>query len=365
MKKNVCFLVTSLNSGGIENYLLRFIQHYPDELNATVLCKSGETGDLEQQYMDNGAGISKLKLGYFNPFPYFKLYRFLKRNRFDSICDFTGNYAALPLSVAKAAGVTRRLAFYRGSSNRFKETLFRLAYNNWMNLLLPIMATRILSNSKAAFTFFFPKKSISNPSKYNVIYNGIDADTFLLSKDDLRKELGIPEDGFVVGHVGRFNRAKNHKTIVEVVIQLAKKYIDFYAILCGQDVDVGLEERIKDEGLTGQIKLFGYRNDVINVLNTLDCFYFPSITEGQPNSLIEAMIADLPLVTSNIDPILETLPGNLAAQVAYDPLDTKAHVKALENYYHHRTSLEKFKATEFARKNFDAGKQFSQFFDTL
>ena len=76
------------------------------------------------------------------------------------------------------------------------------------------------------------------------------------------------------------------KTIIEVAIKLCKKYNEIYAVMCGKGVDNALSQKVKKEGLEDQIKLLGYRSDVIKVLNTLDCFYFPSLSEGQPNALI-------------------------------------------------------------------------------
>src|SRR5690606_29803100 len=131
-----------------------------------------------------------------------------------------------------------------------------------------------------------------NP-KYEVIYNGIDASMFVRSKENLRNELNIPANAFIVGHVGRYNEAKNHKTIIEVAVSFCKQDSNNFFLFCGKDTDVHLTERVAQEELENQIKILGLRNDVYKVLNTLDCFYFPSISEGQPNALIEALVSGL------------------------------------------------------------------------
>ena len=128
-KLKVAFLVTSLNPGGIEYYLLRFITHYQGEIDATVYCKSGKAGILHEKYETIGAKIVPFKLSFFNFIAYYKFYKELKRNNYDSICDFTGNFATLPLFSARFAGIKKRLVFYRGSSNHFKEDGLRLLYN--------------------------------------------------------------------------------------------------------------------------------------------------------------------------------------------------------------------------------------------
>ena len=180
--KRVAFFVTALNSGGIENYLLRFLSHYKNEINALVFCKSGQLGELEPHYRALKVKITPLKLGFLNPVPYLKFYQLLREEKIDSACDFTGNYASLPLLTAKIAKITKRVAFFRGSTNHFKETKLRMFYNDSMNKLLPRVATSILSNSKAGFNFFYPELWKDNPNKYKVIYNGINAEKFITTE---------------------------------------------------------------------------------------------------------------------------------------------------------------------------------------
>lgn len=360
----VLFLVTRLNSGGLENYLLRFLNHYQSDIEGYVICKAGNKGnELVKDFEQLGIVLIPLRLGYFNFLGYNKLLNFLKKEQFDTICDFTGNFGALPLLVAKYAGVKRRVVFYRGSTNHFKEDALRLIYNKIMNWLIPKVSTSILANSKAALDFFFKNKWKGSP-KYQVIYNGIDASKFLVSKENLRKELNILCEGFVVGHVGRYNEAKNHKTIIEVAVQLCKQDSKNYFLFCGKDTDVYLKERVKDEGLEKQIKLLGLRKDVFKVLNTLDCFYFPSLSEGQPNALIEALVAGIPFVASNIEPIKETIPEKYHTQLI-DPLDVKNAVEKIEFIKKNEEFAKSLNISEWAISNYNPEKLFNNFFEKL
>ena len=323
------FCVTKLNSGGIQNYLLRFITHHKKELTAYVICKSGVKGeDLVDDFESLGVKIIPLRLAYFNFIGYWKLFKFLKKEQFDSICDFTGNFAALPLLIGKLSGIKKRIAFFRKDTNTFKETKLRLTYNKFLNLLLPKVTTKILSNSKSNLNFFFARTWEIKP-QYEVIYNGINANDFLSTREDLRDVLNIPNDAYVTGHVGRYNEAKNHKTVIDVAIKLCKLDINNYFVFCGKNTNVFLKERVAQEGLEKQIKLLGERKDVIKVLNTLDCFYFPSLSEGQPNALIEALVAGLPFVASNIEPHKETIPESHYKQLI-DPLDGESAIKKIK-----------------------------------
>lgn len=361
--KKVVFLVTGLNSGGLENYLLRFITFYKGDLQATVICKGGYFGDLKKDFDDIGAKIIPLKIGYFNPVKFYQLYKVLKRGDFDSVCDFSGNFATVPLYLANLAGIKKRIAFHRGSNNRFKETPVKLIYNKVMNRQLPSVATAVLANSKTAMDFFH-NGIWGDDSKFEVIYNGLDASEFLNSRENLREELQIPIDAFVVGHVGRYNEAKNHKTIIEVARTLCEKHAEIYFVLCGKTVDDHFNEIVHLENLSNQIKLLGFRRDIIKVLNTLDCFYFPSVAEGQPNALIEAMLVGIPFVASNIQPIKETVPFEFHDQLI-PPLDIEKAGNRIMNIKQRKDKNNHKELSDWARDYFEPKRWFTKFFEKL
>ena len=307
--KKVLFVITSLEVGGIETYLLRFLGFTNKKIDATVFCKSGRGGALEEKYKNLGIDILKYKFSFFPLFSSLKLYSLLKKDKFDTICDFTGDFAGIPLSIAKLANIKNRISFYRGSAHQFKQDPFRLFYNKVVNFLVNKNATKILSNSQAALDFFHPHWK-NNKEKFNVIRNGVPVELFEVDfiRSELRSELGIPNDAFVIGHVARFHSSKNHKTIVEVAERLCHKHNNVYFLLCGLGVQAAIEDLVGKDNINKRIIMPGLRSDIPNILRILDAYYFPSLVEGQPNALIEAMIVGLPFVASNIETIKETVP---------------------------------------------------------
>lgn len=357
---NVIFFVTSLQSGGIENYLLRFLEEKHQQFcQITIYCKGGLGGQLENRYQSiPNVKIIKNKISFYNLLHYIELKRFFKKNKFDAVCDFTGNFAGFILYVSKIAGIKKRIVFYRGSTDHFKATFIKKIYNNLAKIFVLKYATDILSNSKAAFNFFHPDVW-QNDIRFEVIYNGIDASKFNVENENLRKEFNIPDDAFVVGHTGRFNSAKNHSTILKVATDLIKENENFYFILCGNQVKNKLESFVKEKGLLDRILLFENRNDIPRFLNTMDCYYFPSITEGQPNALIEAMLMNIPVVASDIEPIKETVPEAIYPFLV-NPLDIEgAKTKIIEIYHSHvKQNLQ-----EWTIKKYDSKKLFQQFYN--
>lgn len=131
--KKIVFLITSLNSGGIENYLLRFLKHYEGTFEPHIVCKNGCHGELKQDYAKiKNIHFYEGSLGYINPILFLKFKNFLSVAMPDCICDFTGNFAGIPLFLARFVGIRNRIAFYRGSTNHFSQNLFRNTYNSLM-----------------------------------------------------------------------------------------------------------------------------------------------------------------------------------------------------------------------------------------
>ena len=108
----------------------------------------------------------------------------------------------------------------------------------------------------------------------------------------------------------------------------------------------------------------GYRTDVMDILKGLDLFYFPSVTEGNPNALLEAMASNIPFVASDIPPIRESVPGFLKPTLI-NPYNEEKNYSAIEDMYLHREKLELRKCKEWAIEHYDAYRQFNLFKDEL
>jgi glycosyltransferase involved in cell wall biosynthesis len=251
-----------------------------------------------------------LPLGYLSPSKIWQHYQFYKAQKFDVICDFNANFAGIPMVLGKRLKVAKRIAFYRQGSNHFKAGFIKNSINKYMNRLVYKNATHILSNSYAALEFFFPQR-VATDVRFEVIYNGVNIAEYNVkeSKASIRDHLGIPKNAFVIGHAGRLDKAKNHESILKVFQQLQQENLNSFLVLCGRDTEK-LIPQLEALGIKANTLVLGYRKDVPRVLKSLDCFLFPSITEGQPNALIEAMVSGIPIVASNIPSIKECVPNS-------------------------------------------------------
>lgn len=366
MKKRCVHFLTSMSQGGLETYLLRFLQFNNEEYYSIVWCKSGKGGDLQESYKKYADEMVFKPLRFFSIKDYIYLYRWFKKNNVDIVCDFTGNFAGIVMLVAYLAGVKNRIVQYRGSTNHFKETRGRLLYNAFVNKLVYRFSTKILSNSMAAFDFFFTNHNTSN-KYFKVIPNGIPDEFFntdTSARKRIREELGIPDSAFVVGHTGRYHYAKNHETIIKVARELCHKYSDIYFVLAGKGTDEYLKSSVEAAGLKGKVKLLGYRRDIKDLLDSFDLYYFPSVTESQPNALQEAMARGVPVFASDIAPIQECVPPEFVPKLV-NPTDVAVASQRIEQLYLNSTQLKEYVLKDWARKMYSESERFKQMLGEL
>lgn len=135
-----------------------------------------------------------------------------------------------------------------------------------------------------------------------VIHNGIDFSRFknvAITKEEKRKEIGVPENAFVMGHIGRFAEQKNHPFLVEVFNEVAKVREDAFLLMIGAGDMAPIEAKLHDYGLDGKYAILSNRTDIPELLKTMDVFVFPSLFEGLGIVLIEAQVAGLKCVVSD------------------------------------------------------------------
>ncbi|MGH9875241.1 MAG: glycosyltransferase family 4 protein [Pyrinomonadaceae bacterium] len=153
-------------------------------------------------------------------------------------------------------------------------------------------------------------------SRITVIHNGVDTNIFRPDLDGgkVRRELDIPADHLVIGHVGRITPWKGQHYLIEAFARIAGDYPNVTLLLIGSPVfdndsyQRRLQNTVAQLGLEGRVKLPGYRHDIPNVLAAMDIFAFTSIEKDtSPLALLSAMSCGLPIVSFDIPGALELL----------------------------------------------------------
>lgn len=141
------------------------------------------------------------------------------------------------------------------------------------------------------------------PSRVITLENGIDLGDYrrVLSVREAKAALGLPPDSLVVGGVGRLSAEKAFAALVESVAELVRRGFDARLVIVGEGGErANLGRQIGESGLGGRVTLAGFQRDVRPYFQAFDVFALPSLREGLPNALLEAMAFGVPSVASRV-----------------------------------------------------------------
>lgn len=134
-----------------------------------------------------------------------------------------------------------------------------------------------------------------------ILNNGVDMSEFQkpLERNAKRNELNVPQDAFVIAHVGRFDPIKNHEFLVKVFQQIKQKKPKAFLLMVGRgETEEKVRNQLEGAGLAGSYRILHDRTDVAEILRACDAAVFPSFSEGLPLSLIEMQAAGLHCIAS-------------------------------------------------------------------
>ena len=158
-----------------------------------------------------------------------------------------------------------------------------------------------------------------------VLNNGIDFSKFVISNEKslIRERLQIPQEAFVIGNIGRFEKQKNHTFLIDVFNEIYKKNNNAYLLLVGAGLlHSEIVNKIKSLGLEAQCKILSNRTDIPEILEAMDIFCFPSQFEGLGIVLIEAQKMGVKCVTSDKIPSAAIV-SNQIVQLSLNEIPTE------------------------------------------
>ena len=174
---------------------------------------------------------------------------------------------------------------------------------------------------------------IGRPDQYAVIGAPVDlrpgVGDFASAREVARLRLGLPIDAEVIGWVGRFAQQKDPRTLAEVIQRLLLDRHNAYAALVGDGPDRELiEQLLHAEIVERRVCLAGERADVRQLYPAFDALIHPTLQEGHPRVVREALAARVPVVSARVGGT-----GELAADerlgLLVEPGDAAAYVAAL------------------------------------
>jgi len=144
-----------------------------------------------------------------------------------------------------------------------------------------------------------------NEARITVVQNAVashgGAEKMLASRQEKRHVLGITTHEYVVGYIGRLSEEKGVTYLVEAVAALRDAVTPVKLLIIGEGPErSALEQQIKDSGLQNEVVCAGFQTDIEAWLPAFDVFVLPSLTEGTPMALLEAMAAGVPVIATAV-----------------------------------------------------------------
>lgn len=208
--------------------------------------------------------------------------------------------ASIYLKIAKKHGLTTIAHSHSTSSGSGLSALAK----NVLQYPIRYTADYLFACSKYAGEWLYGKNAYKN-GKFMVVNNAIDSKEFLFSEETRikkRKELNIG-NRFVVGHVGRFDNAKNHDLLIDIFKEVHDKNNNSLLLLVGDgELRSQIEKKVNSLGLNNSVIFTGVRSDISDLLQVMDLFLFPSLYEGLGIASIEAQAAGLHTIVSDTVP---------------------------------------------------------------
>ena len=203
-----------------------------------------------------------------------------------------------------------------------------------------------------------------NESKLDVIRNGIDIEHFATGRSSdggFRCELGLKKEDKLIGFIGRFVEQKRPLLFLEIARQTALRYGSFFFYMIGGGkMRSRMEAFIEKHHLSQRITVFGERTDIDHVLASTDLLLMPSLYEGAPLTILEALAAGVRVIASDVGAIREYV-GNSCSLVARDREETEIATFLDEITTYLKKPADPTSAVCFVREHYDINKTALQY----
>lgn len=243
-----------------------------------------------------------------------QLFRLLQKSRYEVVHTYTATPGFVGRLAARAAGVPVIVHHQAGwTVTEFSTPLQRILYTP-LEFLAVAASTCSICVSHAVERQA-RDLHIAPPKKLVVICNGINPQPFVDAcqngaRDVFRAKLGIPDGHLLIGNTGRLAPQKDNQTLIEAmkIFYTLQPETPFTLLIAGEGQERPELERLVDSlGLAGRVKLMGFVEDIPSFLAGVDMFISPSLWEGLSISLLEAMAAAKPIITTTILPNAELI----------------------------------------------------------
>ena len=299
----VLHVIGIMNRGGAETMIMNLYRHIDrSKVQFDFVENSSEPAAFDEEILSLGGRIYRCPhYNGKNHFTYVKWWNdFFKAHpkEYPIIHGHLGSTAAIYLSITKKYGAYAIAHSHSsGTDHSLHSYLYRMMSYNTRNV-----ADYFFACSEAAGKDRFGCKVVFG-DHYAVLNNAIDVNCFSYDpsiREAVRDELNIVQNAFVVGHIGRYTKEKNHEFILKIFSELKKMDSSVRLLMIGDGpLHTQIMQTAEQLGLSSDVIFTGVRSDVERLVQAMDVFVLPSLYEGLPVTMVEAQAAGLPCLISD------------------------------------------------------------------
>lgn len=304
-KITVFHLIGSLNVGGAEQQLVSIASAFDKERFRIIVGSMQPGGGLQDTLAKTGIEHHCLNFRIRSFVPsVLRLALLLRREK----VDILHTHIAYTSFYGRLAGLCARVPVMVTTDHG--QHLWKKRWEVMADWVLnPFTAVRVAVTDDVAAILHTRDRTPKN--KIRVIKNGVDVAGFRVDKAEglqARRDLALADDAIVIGTIARLSWAKSLHVLVEAIAELVKTHPRVRCVIVGDGPLRGeIEDAVARCGMAGHVILTGTRMDVPRLLAAFDIFALSSRTEGLPISLLEAMSAEKPIVTTGVGGIPEVV----------------------------------------------------------
>ncbi|MEI6125894.1 MAG: glycosyltransferase family 4 protein [Pseudomonadota bacterium] len=322
------YLITSTNAGGSEKALFELISRIDRTTCRVYVCSLKKPGLFAQRIAGHADGFYTLDLpetggmrAVVNFLPaLIQLFKLLKKLRPHILHCFLFRANILGRLAGRLAGVPLII-----SSLRVLEA--HKKYKHLIDRLTSSMVNKYIAVSEAVRLFTIRQVHLS-PDKIVTIYNGIALEPAVQDKPC---SFTADKNLTSILLAGRFEQQKGHAVLIHALTHLLPRAQNIKAYFFGEGPDEAcIKDMVKREGISDAVVFMGVVEDILPYMQQMDIVVLPSLWEGLPNVLLEAMAAGRPVVASRIDGVAEVVIDGRTG-LLFEPGNAEALAEALRS----------------------------------
>jgi len=306
-KIRVLQLVEGFNFGGAETKLLELVQHMDRDRFETTVISLGLGNEIEDLFRQLDCRVMTFQRQSKIDFGLLKRIRNFIRNEKIDIVMTTLFYADVIGALAGHKGGAKGVFSWETISH----PKWLVPHRFWAYRYAIRKADKVISVSIATADWLIQKRKVP-AEKVMIIPYGVNLQKFKPGARSVsRQDIGVSDDDVVIGQVARLNEQKGHTFLIDAAASIIEHQPRAKFVLVGDGpLRSEIEEKIRSKNLQDHFILLGFRQDVPDLLPLFDVFTLPSLYEGLPNVVLEAMATALPVVATPVDGTKEAVVDN-------------------------------------------------------